>query len=203
MREPRVDVPAAAEHASSGVDAGEVRTPAAGCPVEAVRSFRCTRTQDAAPACAKTLDEQKARGAMDDGPSNDVRELCPADGEIPSHELDAPLLEKLRSIGEVEEGDELCCYSACVPLDVVPAPADARPGGITICIGAPEKTSRPAAAFRECPAAVQSRVFHDIGALDPDYTAAERAGTSQPRLSSKAAEPACCYDFPRNVGVGE
>lgn len=201
---PALDIPSlgARDGGASSLDANEARPAERACGVDAVRSFTCTYVADEAPACARTLDEQEARGALGHGPSDDHRELCPADRDLPTLRLDPALLRELRAIGAIEEYDELCCYSACASLAVVPAPRDANGEGMTLCIGAPESTSQPSAAFAECPSALRSRVFRDIGVLDVAFTREERAGTSKWRLSSPVSPRPCCYTFPRKVLIG-
>lgn len=105
---------------------------------------------------------------------------------------------EFRERGKDEAGqgvDAVCCYSACVPLEVRaaadPTPADHHTSAL--CIAAGETPSKvPARGRADCAAAIKLPGYGSFGAFNP-ATSAEQG----PRYAERSGFPAaktCCYD---------
>lgn len=108
------------------------------------------------------------------------------DGVLASFTFDREATATYAYTGSYQPEAPRCCYERCNPIESRARPRARVPEGMAayeLCVPAPVSTKFPAAAARQCPAALRTRHFYPYGAPDPlDDAPFERALDDQ-----------CCY----------
>lgn len=181
-------------HVAADDPSGSAPDPAAKCPADTHRQWTCGRPSDRGPDTASAPVAVAACPKQSSAVSQQWRMVSfpGAMGSDPARTL------QFRQRGKDEAGqpvDAVCCYSACVQLDVRatadPPPADHNTQ--PLCIAAGEaNSSLPAKGRADCPAAIKLPGYASYGAFNP-------ASTTQdgPQYAARSGFPeakTCCYD---------